>query len=70
MNNLRKQLQHQVGTFEAARRILKDTLEVSTPSTPEDMTMQDVADLLSKLTIVLRAENALLDNFLEDLKKL
>jgi hypothetical protein len=68
MNNLRKQLQRQVSTFEAARRILKDTLEVSTPSTPDDMTMQDVADLLSKLTIVLRAENALLDNFLEDLK--
>ena len=70
MNNLRKQLQRQVGTFEAARRILKDTLEEYTPPTPDDMTMQDVADLLSKLTIVLRAENALLDNFLDDLKKL
>ena len=70
MNNLRKQLQRQVGTFEAARRILKDTLEESTPSTPDDMTMQDVATLLAKLTVVLRAENALLDNFLEDLKGL
>ena len=68
MNNLRKQLQRQVSTFEAARRILKDTLEC--PPSSDDMTMQDVADLLSKLTIVLRAENALLDNFLDDLKGL
>ena len=67
MNNLRKQLQRQVGTFEAARRILKDTLEVTTP---EDINMQGVATLLAQLSVVLRAENALLDNFLDDLKGL
>jgi hypothetical protein len=67
MNNLRKQLQRQVSTFEAARRILKDTLE---ESTPEDVNMQGVAALLAQLQVVIRAENALLDNFLDDLKGL
>jgi len=67
MSNLRKQLQRQVSTFEAARRILKDTLE---ESTPEDVNMQGVAALLAQLQVVIRAENALLDNFLDDLKGL